>query len=74
MYLEFKAIALGADAVCIGRPYVYGLAVAGAEGVEGVIRSLLAELDITMGLAGYNSLDAIKGVPGVVIHDSHLSF
>ena len=47
-----KAVALGADAVLLGRPYVYGLAVAGQEGVETVIRQLAGELDLTMALAG----------------------
>jgi lactate 2-monooxygenase len=52
----FKALSLGARAVCIGRPYVYGLAIAGAEGVEEVVRNLLAEFDLTMGLAGCRSV------------------
>ena len=48
----FKALALGATAVCLGRPYVYGLAVAGQRGVEEVIGNVLAEFDLTLGLAG----------------------
>jgi lactate 2-monooxygenase len=48
----FKALALGATAVCLGRPYVYGLAVAGQRGVEDVIGNVLAEFDLTLGLAG----------------------
>jgi lactate 2-monooxygenase len=51
-----KALALGADAVLIGRPYVHGLAVAGAEGVHHVLRCLLADLDLQVGLAGYASV------------------
>ena len=47
-----KAMALGADAVLLGRPYVWGLAVGGQEGVEVVIRQLLAETDLTLALAG----------------------
>jgi lactate 2-monooxygenase len=47
-----KAFALGADAVLLGRPYAYGLAVGGQEGVEAVIRHLMAETDITLALAG----------------------
>jgi lactate 2-monooxygenase len=53
---SFKALALGARAVCIGRPYVYGLALAGEQGVAEVIRNLLAEFDLTMGLAGCRSV------------------
>ena len=49
----FKALALGATAVCLGRPYVYGLALAGQRGVEQVIGNVLAEFDLTLGLAGY---------------------
>jgi isopentenyl diphosphate isomerase/L-lactate dehydrogenase-like FMN-dependent dehydrogenase len=47
-----KALALGADAVLLGRPYVYGLAVGGEEGVAAVIRQLSAETDLTLALAG----------------------
>jgi lactate 2-monooxygenase len=47
-----KALALGADAVLLGRPYAYGLAVGGQEGVEAVIRHLLAETDLTLALMG----------------------
>ena len=47
-----KAMALGADAVLIGRPYVYALAAGGQEGVEALIRQLLAETDVTLALAG----------------------
>jgi lactate 2-monooxygenase len=55
----FKALALGARAVCIGRPYVYGLALAGAEGVSEVVRNLLADFELTMGLAGCRSIAEI---------------
>ena len=48
-----KALALGARAVLVGRPYVYGLAVGGEEGVRHVLRCLLAELDLTVGLSGH---------------------
>ena len=47
-----KALALGADAVLLGRPYVYGLAVAGQAGVERVLRTLTAEIDLTLALIG----------------------
>jgi lactate 2-monooxygenase len=48
-----KALALGADAVCLGRPYVWGLALEGQQGVETVLKMVLAELDLTMALCGY---------------------
>ncbi len=50
-----KALALGADAVLIGRPYVWGLALEGQAGVETVLKMILAELDLTMALCGYTS-------------------
>ena len=56
----FKALALGAKAVCLGRPYVYGLAIAGQQGVEEVIGNVLAEFDLTMGLAGCASVHEIN--------------
>ncbi|MFC8797347.1 alpha-hydroxy-acid oxidizing protein [Promicromonospora sp. NPDC057138] len=51
----FTALALGADAVLLGRPWVYGLALAGADGVRAVTEHILAELDITMALAGVST-------------------
>jgi lactate 2-monooxygenase len=47
-----KALALGADAVCLGRPYIWGLALDGQAGVETVLKMILAELDLTMALCG----------------------
>ena len=46
------ALALGASAVLVGRPYVYGLALAGTRGAVAVLEHLLAELDLTLGLTG----------------------
>ncbi|WP_156857150.1 lactate 2-monooxygenase [Oceanobacillus sp. AG] len=54
-----KAIALGAEAVLIGRPLMYGLAVAGQRGVKEVLQHMLADLDITMGLAGQSSVSRL---------------
>jgi isopentenyl diphosphate isomerase/L-lactate dehydrogenase-like FMN-dependent dehydrogenase len=51
-----KALALGAQAVCLGRPFVWGLGLGGQAGVEHVLRSLLAELDLTLALSGHTSL------------------
>lgn len=52
----FKALALGATAVLVGRPYVWGLAAGGALGVAQVIRLLRDELEMTMALAGCRTL------------------
>jgi isopentenyl diphosphate isomerase/L-lactate dehydrogenase-like FMN-dependent dehydrogenase len=49
----FKALAIGANAVLVGRPYIWGLALGGQEGVETVLRMLLAEFDMTLALSGY---------------------
>jgi L-lactate dehydrogenase (cytochrome) len=54
-----KALALGADAVLLGRPYVWGLALGGQAGVETVIKMVLAELDLTMALCGYTRPDQL---------------
>jgi lactate 2-monooxygenase len=48
----FKAVALGARAVLLGRPYAFGLAVAGEQGVRDVLANFLADIDLTLGLAG----------------------
>ena len=56
----FKALALGAEAVLVGRPWVYGLALAGADGARAVMEHMMAELDLTMGLAGVSTLDQIS--------------
>ncbi|MFI6297800.1 alpha-hydroxy-acid oxidizing protein [Nonomuraea sp. NPDC050790] len=50
-----KALALGARAVLLGRPYVWGLACGGEDGVRHVVRALLADLDLTLGLAGFRT-------------------
>ena len=54
-----KALAFGASAVMIGRPYVYGLAVAGAAGVTAVVEILRRELEQAMALTGVSSMDAV---------------
>ena len=50
------ALALGATAVGIGRPYGYGAVLGGTEGIVHVLRCLLAEADLTMGLNGYATI------------------
>jgi len=63
-----KALAIGASAVAIGRPYAYALAVGGQVGIEHVVHCLLAEIDLTMAIDGYPSIadlkkEAIRPVP-----------
>ncbi len=55
----FKALALGAKAVGIGRPYVYGLALGGEAGLRTVLQNLIAELDLTLALCGCKSVSAL---------------
>ncbi|MEO3858308.1 alpha-hydroxy-acid oxidizing protein [Acrocarpospora sp. B8E8] len=64
-----KALALGATAVGVGRPYAYGLALGGVDGVVHVLRSLLAEADLTMAVDGYPTIadltpDALRPTTG----------
>jgi lactate 2-monooxygenase len=55
----FKALALGADAVLLGRPYVYGLAIGGRQGVRDVILNILNDFELTARLAGCRNLSEI---------------
>ncbi|MFJ9693127.1 alpha-hydroxy-acid oxidizing protein [Kitasatospora sp. NPDC101183] len=55
-----KALALGATAVGVGRPYAYGLAVGGTDGIVHVLRSLLAEADLIMAVDGYPALADLR--------------
>ncbi|WP_433335715.1 lactate 2-monooxygenase [Spirillospora sp. CA-294931] len=54
-----KALAIGAKAVLVGRPYIYGLALGGEAGVRHVVRCLLAELELTVTLSGHAGLDGL---------------
>jgi lactate 2-monooxygenase len=56
----FKALALGAKAVLLGRPYVYGLTLAGEAGVREVIANVVGELDLTMALSGVSAVADIN--------------
>jgi lactate 2-monooxygenase len=63
-----KALALGARAVLLGRPYAYGLALAGEQGVRHVLRCLLAELELTLRLSGHPdvtspTLETLQNIP-----------
>ena len=55
-----KALALGATAVGVGRPYTYGLALGGARGAAFVLNSILAEADLLMAVNGYPTLEAVR--------------
>jgi isopentenyl diphosphate isomerase/L-lactate dehydrogenase-like FMN-dependent dehydrogenase len=55
----FKAIALGARAVLLGRPFAWALALGGEDGVATFLKSFLAELDLTLALSGYTSFDEV---------------
>ena len=63
----FKALALGARAVLLGRLYTWGLAIAGEQGVRDVILNLLADLDLTLALSGYTSC---RGLDASALSDS----
>lgn len=52
----FRALALGAAAVLVGRPWVYGMAIAGEEGAREALRNLVAEFDLVLGLSGHRSI------------------
>lgn len=56
----FKAINLGATAVCIGRPYVYGLAINGEAGVRDIIKNYWADFELTMALAGCKNIEEVR--------------
>jgi isopentenyl diphosphate isomerase/L-lactate dehydrogenase-like FMN-dependent dehydrogenase len=55
-----KALALGASAVLLARPYVYGLALGGEDGVRHVLRTFLADLDLQLGLSGHGSVKELS--------------
>ena len=55
-----KALALGARAVLLAGPWVYGLGLGGQAGVEHVLRSFLADLDLQLGLSGHASLSELS--------------
>ena len=55
-----KALALGADAVLIGRPFVYGLAVGGQKGVEKVLENILQEMKVSISLSGVTNLKDLR--------------
>ena len=62
-----KALALGAKAVQLGRPYVYGLAVAGEEGVRELVEDFIADFDLTLALSGYTKISELS--PDALVRD-----
>jgi L-lactate dehydrogenase (cytochrome) len=56
----FVAVALGASAVLLGRPFAWGLALAGEGGVRQVTSDVLGEFDLTLGLAGHTAVDQLS--------------
>jgi lactate 2-monooxygenase len=64
----FKALALGARAILLGRLYTWGLSVAGEQGVRDVVLNLLADLDLTLALSGHTSC---RGLDVSALSDSH---
>ncbi|TDL19761.1 FMN-dependent alpha-hydroxy acid dehydrogenase [Rickenella mellea] len=65
-----KALALGAQAVLLGRPYIYGLCLGGQAGIEQQVRTILADMEITMGLCGYKNVEEIREDIGFVVKES----
>ena len=61
-----KALALGARVVLLGRPYVWGLAVAGEQGVSDVVQNFLTDFDLTLGLSGFKSCAELE--PAVLVN------
>lgn len=57
-----KALALGADAVAIGRPFVYGLALEGQQGAEKVMTNIYDELKVSIALAGTTSVEGLRTI------------
>ncbi|KAH9934311.1 oxidoreductase [Fomitopsis serialis] len=69
----FKALALGAQGVCYGRPYMYALALAGREGVDSQLRAVLADFEITLGLAGVRSIEELRiNAHDLLVRDWHI--
>ena len=66
-----KAMALGADAILLGRPYIFGLTVDGQRGVETVFKALKSDLEVTMGSLGLKTLQK-EELQGIVGHRSML--
>jgi lactate 2-monooxygenase len=66
-----KALALGAAAVLLGRPYIWGLALGGEDGVRDVLRGFLADLDLTLALCGASRPDQVDR--SILVREGELS-
>lgn len=66
-----KALAIGAQGVLIGRPYMYGLAIAGQAGVEQILRQILCDLHLTLGLCGYKDINEVIGKKDEILAKLH---
>ncbi|KIP02707.1 hypothetical protein PHLGIDRAFT_32097 [Phlebiopsis gigantea 11061_1 CR5-6] len=62
-----KAMALGAQGILLGRPFMYALAAGGQAGVEQLLKATLADLEISLGLSGYKNLDEIQGMRDEIV-------
>ncbi len=67
----YKALALGANSVLIGRPFMYGLALGGKDGVMQVMKNIIADFDLTMALSGQKSISELNA--SLLIKESNLS-
>nr|XP_039271151.1 hydroxyacid oxidase 1-like [Styela clava] len=67
-----KAICLGANAVFVGRPIIWGLACGGKEGAQKVLEILRDEFELTMKLLGVTSIKELQSVPELVVHESNI--
>ncbi|KAJ7880389.1 S-2-hydroxy-acid oxidase [Mycena olivaceomarginata] len=61
-----KAVALGADALAVGRAYLWASCVGGKDGVKQLIHQTMAKIDVTLGLLGYTGLDELRGCKSVL--------
>jgi lactate 2-monooxygenase len=73
MYMFSFAATSPLMTIAVGRPFMYGLAVGGEKGVEEVLRSLLADMEITLGLSGYKSIEEIWAKRGAVLEKEYSS-
>ncbi|KAI5117995.1 hypothetical protein M0805_004492 [Coniferiporia weirii] len=63
-----KALALGAQGVLLGRPFMYGLCLAGEAGVAEQVKSILSDFEVTLGLCGYSDVKGVQGNRDLLVH------